>query len=246
MNNPLIGITCDYEEINGQPSFFIKKSYVAAVEDAGGIPLLLCPTRSEAAISRFISLIDGLLISGGGFDIDPKFYGEKPHPKLGKTIPERTDFEFELLKSAVKKKMPVLGICGGHQLINVYFGGTLYQDIQSQHKGAVNHKQSIPSDKPHHGIKIYPSTRLSNIIGADSIMVNSTHHQSIKKAADRFKTSAVAEDGIIEAIEYNGKAFIMGVQWHPENLCHNEPRFKKIFIEFMAESKKFGLRKSRI
>lgn len=246
MKKPLIGITCDYDEINGQPSFFLKKNYVSAVEDAGGIPILLCPVESKAAISRFINLIDGLLISGGGFDIDPRFYGERPHPELGKTIPERTEFEFGLLKSAVKKKMPVLGICGGHQLINVYFGGALYQDVKSQHKGAMNHKQSIPSDKPYHDIKIYPSTKLSKIIGADSIMVNSTHHQSIKKAADKFKVSAVAEDGIIEAIEYDSKAFIIGIQWHPENLYRNEPRFKKIFIEFIRESKRFGLRKSHI
>ncbi len=246
MKKHLIGITCDFDEVNGQPVFFLKRSYIAAVEDAGGIPILLCPANNKAAVSRFIRLIDGLLISGGGFDIDPKFYGEKPHHKIGKTIPERTDFEFELLKSAVKKRMPVLGICGGHQLINVYFGGTLYQDIKSQHKGAMNHKQSTPSDKPSHSIKIYPSTKLSKIIGGGSLMANSTHHQSIKKVAGGFKASAVAEDGIIEAIEYNGNAFIMGIQWHPENLYHREPRFKNIFIEFIGESKRFGLRKSRI
>src|SRR3989338_3698154 len=169
MKAPLIGITSDYNEINGQNSFFIKESYVTAVE-----------------------------VSGGGFDIDPKLYGEEPHPRLGKIQPDRTDFEIKLLKLAVEKRMPVLGICGGHQLINVYFGGSLYQDIPSQYSEKINHKQSTPSDIPYHKIEIHPSTRLSEITGADSSKVNSTHHQSIKKIGKGLKISAVAEDGVIE------------------------------------------------
>ena len=169
---------------------------------------MLCPTKNENSLSRFINLIDGLLISGGGFDIDPKLYGEEPHPRLGKIQPDRTDFEIKLLESAVEKRMPVFGICGGHQLINVYFGGTLYQDIPSQYKGAINHKQPTPSDNPYHNINIYPSTRLLRIAGTDSTVVNSTHHQSIKKIGNNLKISSVAEDGIIEAIEYDGDDFI--------------------------------------
>lgn len=237
MKNPLIGITSDYDEINGQPSFFIKKGYVTAVEDSGGIPVLLCPTN-ETTVFRFINLIDGLLISGGGFDIDPKYYGEESHPGLGKTIPDRSDFEIQLLKGAVEKKVPVLGICGGHQLINVYFGGTLYQDIPSQCKGAINHKQPTPSDNSYHSIKIYPSTKLSKITGTDSTAVNSTHHQSIKEIGNGLKVSAVAEDGMIEAIEFDGDDFIVGVQWHPERLYAKEYSSRKIFEEFIKRAKK--------
>jgi putative glutamine amidotransferase len=243
MKIPLIGITADSDKISGQPSFIIKESYVAAVEDSGGVPFLLCPVRSEAAVSSFVSLIDGLLISGGGFDIDPKLYGEEPHPGLGKTLPDRTDFEIKLLREAVEKKVPILGICGGHQLINVYFGGTLYQDIPSQYKGAINHKQPTPSDNPYHSINIYPSTRLLRIAGTDSTVVNSTHHQSIKKIGNNLKISSVAEDGIIEAIEYDGDDFIVGVQWHPERLYSKEPASQKIFADFIKEAEKFRIKK---
>lgn len=242
MKNPLIGITSDYDETNGQTSFFVKESYVTAVEDSGGIPLLLCPTKNENSLSRFINLIDGLLISGGGFDIDPKLYGEEPHPKLGKIQPDRTGFEIKLLKSAVEKRMPVLGICGGHQLINVYFGGTLYQDIPSQYSEKINHKQSTPSDIPYHKIEIHPSTRLSKITEADSGMVNSTHHQSIKKIGNGLKISAVAEDGVIESIEFDGDDFIVGVQWHPERIYNKDSCSKNIFTEFIKEADRFSRR----
>lgn len=243
MKIPLIGITADSNKIDGQPSFIIKESYVAAVEDSGGVPLLLCHVSGEAAVSSFISLIDGLLISGGGFDIDPKLYGEEPHPGLGKTLPDRTDFEIQLLKGAVEKKVPILGICGGHQLINVYFGGTLYQDIPSQCKDAINHKKPIPSDNPYHSINIYPSTRLLRIIRTDSAMVNSTHHQSIKNIGNNLKISSVAEDGVIEAIEYDGENFIIGVQWHPERLYSKEPASQRIFADFIKEAEKFRIKK---
>jgi putative glutamine amidotransferase len=239
MKAPLIGITCDYDDSNEQSRFFIKRDYVSVIEESGGIPLLLCPTN-KSTTSHFISLIDGLLISGGGFDIAPKFYGEKPHPKLGKIQSERTDFEIELLKLAVKKKMPVFGICGGHQLINVYFGGTLYQDIPSQCNGTINHKRLTPSNNPYHDIKIYPSTRLSKIAGINSTAVNSTHHQSIKKIGSGLKVSAVAEDGIIEAIEYGGDDFIFGVQWHPERIYLNDVCSKNILVEFVRQANRFN------
>ncbi len=242
MKNPVIGITSDYDEINGQNSFFIKESYFTAVEDSGGIPILLCPTKNESSQSRFIDLIDGLLISGGGFDIDPKLYGEEPHPKLGKIQPDRTEFEIKLFKSAVEKRMPVFGICGGHQLINVYFGGTLYQDIPSQYSDKINHKQSTPSDIPYHKIEIHPSTRLSRIAGINSTMVNSTHHQSVKKIGSGLKISAVAEDGVIEAIESNGDGFIVGVQWHPERIYNKDSCSKNIFTEFIKEADRFSRR----
>lgn len=246
MTPPLIGITSDYDEINGQNSFLIKKSYVAAVEDSGGIPLLLCPTKNENSISRFINLIDGLLISGGGFDIDPKYFGEVPHPKLGKIQPDRTDFEIKLLKLSIEKKMPVLGICGGHQLINVYFGGNLYQDIPSQYSEKINHKQSTPSDIPYHKIEIHPSTRLSRISSINSTVVNSTHHQSIKKIGSGLKISAVAEDGVIEAIESNGDDFIVGVQWHPERIYNKDSCSKNILTEFIKEADRFSQIKNSI
>src|SRR3989338_3116596 len=247
MTLPLIGITSDYDDSNEQPRFFIKRDYVSAIEEAGGIPLLLCPTN-EFTISHFINLIDGLLISGGGFDIDPKYYGEEPHPKLGKIQPDRTDFEIKLLKLAVEKKMPVLGICGGHQLINVYFGGSLYQDIPSQYSEKINHKQSTPSDNPYHSINIYSSSRLSKIAETGSTVVNSTHHQSIKKIGKGLKISSVAEDGVIEAIEFacsersksNGDDFIVGVQWHPERIYLKDVCSKNIFTEFIKEANRFS------
>src|SRR3989338_7304885 len=239
MTLPLIGITSDYDDSNEQPRFFIKRDYVSAIEELGGIPLLLCPAN-ESTISHFISLIDGLLISGGGFDIDPKYYSEEPHLKLGKIQPDRTDFEIKLLKLAVEKRMAVLGICGGHQLINVYFGGTLYQDIPSQCSRTINHSQPTPSNTPYHSIKINPSTRLSKIAKFDTATINSTHHQSVKEIGKGFKISATAEDGIIEAVEYNGDGFIIGVQWHPERIYLKDSCSKNIFTEFIKEAYKFS------
>ncbi len=236
--SPLIGITADSQSINEGRSgthniVFIKKAIIDAVTLAGGLPAVVpfANTRSQAMAT--VKRLDGLIISGGNFDIDPSLYGEKRHKKLGAVIKSRTLSELHLLKAALKMKKPLLGICGGHQLINVHFGGSLYQDILSQIDGAKDHEQKSDPRKTRHTVNVEFGSRLSKIVGRKSFRVNSTHHQSVKKPGRGLKVSAFSPDGIVEAFEAADDRFILGVQWHPEFLTRMGPH-GKIFKSFVT------------
>jgi len=233
---PLIGITSDYDkkgDIFKVPAYFIMENYISAVSEGGGIPVILPYTSNAKTLEDLIERIDGLLITGGDFDIDPAFYDEKPVDELGELNAKRTVFEMEIVRIALKKDMPVLGICGGEQLINVSGGGSLHQDIEVQAMGAFNHQQKIPKTETCHSIIIEPGTKLHSIFDCENIDVNSTHHQSIKKIGEGFVVNAKAEDGIIEGIESINHKFVVGVQWHPEFLYRREKRFKRLFEMFV-------------
>jgi putative glutamine amidotransferase len=234
---PLIAITGDVKSEPDKPDkvFFIKKRYFDAVLEAGGIPLLIPPYSNENLFAPIRKMIQGLIITGGDFDIHPEKYGQKPREKLGNIIPERTDSETALLEYALKKNIPVLGICGGHQLINVYFGGTLLQDIGLEYSTEINH--SPGNSLPSHNITINHSSMLYEIFRSGRLKVNSTHHQAIDKLATGFIASAKAEDGIIEAIEREGGSFLVGLQFHPEALVFM-PEAKNLFKRFINESSK--------
>ncbi len=232
----IIGITCSYErdkeDVPEKYIHFIKEDYVNAIEDAGGIPLLLPSTEREDVISIYADMINGLLIAGGD-DIEPRFYNESEERDAGiKGIdPKRTIFELKLYHKAVSKEIPILGLCAGHQLINVASGGTLYQDIPLQLPNSIKHRQD--DSYPNHIIEIKHSTRLHKIIDVTSVEVNSHHHQSIKDLAGGFIINATASDGIIEGIEGTDHRFIMGLQFHPENLYKEKAIFRRIFNEFI-------------
>jgi len=218
MKKPVIGITLDNEDpgyYSKFPWYAIRKNYLHSIEKFGGIPFPLF--HSFPSSNNIISIIDGLIITGGNFDINPQFYGKK---KKGSRIlkNERTDFEIKICKMCLKTNKPILGICGGEQLLNIACGGTLIQDIKEQKADALEHEQLNPRDQTSHSVEISINTLLYNIVKSSEIKVNSAHHQAIDKLGKGLVVSGLSNDGIIESIEHETQDWCIGVQWHPEFL----------------------------
>lgn len=229
---PIIGFSLDYEETGSYatvPWYAIRENYLKAVSDLGAIPLPL--PHETSFVSQYLDMIDGLIVTGGGFDIPPEFYGESTVHETVTMKQGRTDFEFAIAKGALAANKPLLGICGGEQLLNVILGGTLIQHIPDSISNALEHKQKPPYNKPAHTVKVMPSTLLHKIIGQDEIPVNTSHHQAVAKAGKGVVINAVAPDGVIEGIEYPAHPFCLGVEWHPEYLV--SPADRKIFAAFV-------------
>lgn len=192
--------------------------YIESIKRVGADTRLLA---FDAAPADTVKDLDGLLLTGGE-DVDPARYGEVPHPSTGPINPRRDDFEMELVARAIADGLPTLGICRGIQVLNVACGGDLIQDIPSQVPGALNHKVTKQRFELAHDVWVTRGSRLWTMLeerlGQDDVCpVNSRHHQSVRRLADRFETSATAPDGVIEAIERPSHPFCIGVQWHPEN-----------------------------
>jgi putative glutamine amidotransferase len=189
--------------------------YIESVKRAGGEPLVL-DLREEPAHS--LERIDGLVLTGG-LDVDPVLYGEAAHPTTA-ADPRRDEFEIPLSRAAVARDLPLFAICRGVQVLNVGAGGTLVQDIPSSVRTDLSHAIDVPKDHLAHAVRVTPGTRLSALLGAaplDPCPVNSRHHQAVGTVAPSFVVSAVADDGVVEAIERPASTFCIGVQWHPEN-----------------------------
>jgi putative glutamine amidotransferase len=234
---PVIGITADFAfggSSAQEPTVFLHQRYCREVERAGGVSVILPPTSSALAAERCLAQIDGLLVSGGNFDIDPRYYDEKPVNKLGAIIRERTEFELSLVHSALRQDLPLLGICGGAQAINVALGGSLYQDIATQLPHALEHQLSSRREQGGHAIRIQPATLLAKATGRRTAEVNTTHHQAIKKVGKGLVIDATAEDGVIEGVESIRHRFVLGVQWHPEVLAPRRADQRRIFSSFVA------------
>jgi putative glutamine amidotransferase len=217
MPKPIIGITLDREEPGGYSRFpwlALRENYCRAVSNAGGVPVLL-PHETERA-EDYLSLIHGLIASGGAFDIDPALFGAADRHATVKTKDARTAFEWTITRQALDRDMPVLGICGGQQLLHVVLGGTLIQHIPDEVAGALAHEQPNPRDEPGHRVRIIEGTRLRRIVDVGEMDVNSAHHQAAKDVPVGIAIGAVADDGVIEAIEALKYRFCIGVQWHPE------------------------------
>jgi len=223
---PFIGVTADLALPPGPntlPRYELKRAYTDAVIDAGGLPLVLAYTKDESVLEGYLGLIEGLVVTGGAFDVPPELYGEKPKPGLGTLNPARTEFEMALLEEVLDRDMPVLGICGGMQLMNVAFGGTLYQDLGRELPSAQVHEMKGDRRVPAHEVSVTAGTLLASATGPGSLMVNSTHHQAVKKLGGGLVASAISGDGVIEAIEAPELRFALGVQWHPELLSKSVP-----------------------
>jgi putative glutamine amidotransferase len=223
---PRIGVTLDVDD--GARRYEIKQAYVDAVLGAGAVPVLLPPADRVAA--AFLAMIDGLIVTGGAFDIPPELYGEARRDACGPVKEARTRFEKELLEAALAAALPVLGICGGMQLMNVVRGGTLHQDLVAD-TGLQGHEQPPPKDVPTHAIKVPAGTLLWRLIGlgVPEHRVNSTHHQAVKTPGTGVLVAATAPDGVVEAIELPDLPFAVGVQWHPEALAKHDDRHAGIF-----------------
>jgi putative glutamine amidotransferase len=228
---PVIGITTDIKiDVAKEESFVIETTYAKAVAKAGGIPIFLPSLPAESSLLRHaVAKINGLLLPGGR-DMDPKFYDEEPHPKLRPMRLERTESEMIILEEALKRDIPVLGVCGGMQLMNVFLGGSLYQDIPSLISNAFNHEKGSV-----HEIYVEEDTLLEKIIKEKSFSVRSYHHQSVKALGRGLRVSARCPDGVIEAIE-GTDSFILGLQWHPER--EESEISKRIFKAFIDYCKK--------
>jgi putative glutamine amidotransferase len=241
----LIGITADVAKggTNGRTSpdstFFSPSRYCRAIEQAGGVPVILCPSGTRSVAIRALDRLDGLLISGGNFDIHPSLYGENPIKGLGQIKAERTKFELDLTRAALKRDLPLLGICGGAQAINVALGGTLYQDIATQLTDAIEHQQSGTRRTGGHRIHVRSGTRLAKIVRRPFLEVNTTHHQAVKRLGSGLISNATAEDGLIEGIESSRHSFVLGTQWHPEALAPKSLHQRKIFSVFVEACRAF-------
>ena len=236
-HRPLIGITADEglsPGTHGLPRLELKRAYADAVFDAGGLPVVLPITSDQSLIESYLGLLEGLLVSGGAFDVPPELYGEKPSPHLGETKPARTEFELALLEDAMDRDLPVLGVCGGMQLMNVACGGTLIQDIRHHLPSAGPHEMKGDRRLPAHEVSVTAGTLLAAATGPGSLMVNSTHHQAVKKVGRGLVVSAVATDGIVEAIEMPDRRFAVGVQWHPELLMKSVPINRGLYRAFVT------------
>lgn len=214
--------------------FYLGRDYSEALEGLGAIPIHISLIPKKEYIQQILKNIDGILLPGSDTDVDPLRFGAEPSPKLKRIIWEKEEADLLVLEEAEKLKIPVLGICFGMQVLNVYRGGTLIQDIESEVSDCVKHEQGIPLARNSHSIDVEKESRLSNLIDAKKITVNSHHHQAIGKIGKNLKATAWAKDGVIECIEdIEADNFIMGVQWHPELSWKNDITSKSIFELFI-------------
>lgn len=237
---PLIGFTFDYETgstkegaYSKMPFYAIRENYCTAVSELGAIPFPL--VHELAYVEDFLNKIDGLVIIGGAFDIHPSLYGRNDMHETVVLKEKRTKFEWAITHQAIERNMPVLGICGGQQLLNVVLGGSLIQHIPDSVHNALAHEQPNPRTEPGHTVVVKENTLLYKIAGEQLLHVNSAHHQAIEKPAPGTIVNAVAEDGVIEGIELLEHPFCLGVQWHPE--YHVSSADKRIFEAFLGAIK---------
>lgn len=208
----------------------VPKALTDALHQAGMLPIIFPLTAPEDA-AKYMEQVDALILAGGA-DIDPIRYGEEPRPKIGVIEPDRDRFETALIEEATKQKKAILGICRGSQLLNVAFGGSLYQDLSYYSDLQINHQQSTPWEYPTHSIKIEKNSILAECLSTQNV-VNSVHHQAVRELAEPFRAIAWSADGVVEAFESkNSNAYILAMQWHPELLIQNHPEQLMIFKKF--------------
>ncbi|GMB72213.1 gamma-glutamyl-gamma-aminobutyrate hydrolase family protein [Lacticaseibacillus rhamnosus] len=240
---PRIGIPTDeLIEINpimpnNHPAYAphdVKEAFIKL----GAIPLIIAfpddVSKVDQLAQDYVQLIDGLMLPGGP-DVDPTFYGEEPHPKIGMTLYQKDRFEIALIKAALAADKPIFGICRGIQIMNVAMGGTLYQDLESQYPELkIQHPQATLGQFATHHVELTAGSKLAKLYGQSTIKVNSRHHQAVKAVGKGLKVTAVAPDGVVEGMESTDTDLFLGVQWHPENMWQQEdPQQLVVFQDFL-------------
>jgi putative glutamine amidotransferase len=241
-HRPIIGIpTQTLHAMDGIPealpeSWVMNQRYSRVVASAGGLPVMIPLLDDEATLRALYDRLDGLLLPGG-LDLDPATYGEPRRPDCGRVDPDRDRVELQFARWAVAEGKPVFGLCRGLQIVNVALGGTLYQDIAAQFSGAIKHDcfptAGYARDHLAHEVTVSAGSRLGTLIGAAPLQVNSMHHQAVKELAPGLLPTAVAPDGVVEAVESPDQPFLLGVQWHPESLVERDLRMRRLMAGFV-------------
>lgn len=231
---PLIGVTTSITVGKPVERAYVNSAYLAAVQEAGGIPLPIPPQLDARGVEEVFAILDGFLLTGGG-DVDPAAFNEPPHPTLYEVAPQRDRLEIALVHSAMEAKKPLLAVCRGIQVLNVALGGTLFQDMGSEPGTEIQHqqeKEDKPRDEPTHPVKVMAGSRLARVLGTTDLLVNSMHHQAVKAPGKGLVPVAFAPDMIVEGVELEDpdpKRFLLGVQWHPEELTRKDPAARRLF-----------------
>lgn len=225
---PVVGVTPLWDA--EKQSLWMLPGYLDGLRQAGCLPMILPLTREPEEIDQILAMVDGILLTGGQ-DVSPELYGEAP-ALTGEVCEMRDAMDQLLLKKAMVLDKPVLGICRGIQFINVALGGSLYQDIPSQHPSAVEHHQSPPYDKPSHAVTLVQGSPLQSLLGQQKLLVNSYHHQAVRRLADGLEVMARSEDDLVEAVWKPDQKFLWAVQWHPEFSFRTEESSRRIFAAF--------------
>lgn len=229
---PIIGVSPLYD--SERDSLWLVPGYMGGIIAAGGAPVMMPLTDDSEALTEALSLCDGFLLTGGQ-DVSPRLYGEEKSPACGEVCPLRDRVDCEILEYALRENRAVLGICRGIQLINAYFGGTLYQDLPSEYGSETEHHMSPPYDKAVHDVLLSPP--LSELLGSEKIGVNSYHHQAIKTLGEGLSELARSEDGLIEAVAVQSASFALATQWHPEFSYKTDEYSQRIFKAFVKAAK---------
>ena len=217
---------------DARESLWMLPGYMEGISAAGGLPVMLPLEADDDALDRLCGLCDGFLLTGG-HDVSPEFYGQERLPACSATSPAWDRMEDGVLRRAMAADKPVLGICRGLQFINAALGGTLWQDLPTQRPTDVCHRQRPPYDAPAHAVDLLPDAPLAALTGAESLQVNSYHHQAVRDLAAPLRPMALSVDGLVEAAWHPGQRFLWAVQWHPEFSWRSDPAARAIFRAFV-------------
>ena len=241
MPAPLIGVSTSITIDEYPERAFVNSAYLRAVEQAGGVPVLLAPQLSAAAREALWARLDGLVLTGGG-DVAPSRFGEVPHPKTALVSPDRDALELELVDRALRDDVPVFAICRGLQVLNVALGGSLHQHVPDVFGGRVQHAQTDKRDVATHDVKLQTEgTRLGAIVGASELRVNSFHHQAVCRLGRDLRDVGWASDNVIEALEHaDRRRFVVAVQWHPEDLVGHDAAARALFAAVVDAARARG------
>ena len=231
---PVIGI---FGVIDSEGKHSLTLNYIRAISSSGGIPVILPSVPLEEDIMRLVEMCDGFCFTGG-VDIHPKYYGEEVRAECGEIHDPRDEFEMSAFRHVYESGKPIIGICRGEQLINVALGGSLYQDLPTQNPSDIQHRQTAPRTEVTHSVSVAKGTPFMELLGVESIMVNTFHHQAVKALGKGLRPMAFAPDGVVEAVYHESQPYLRAYQWHPEAIYETEVASVKIFNQFIEAAKR--------